>query len=78
MKLPAASGRGIEDVLTSALDAESIMEGKATNCILLRPNPCPLDSRFHGNDIRRGFRMPLLTPPQADEVLNRHNKVPRK
>ena len=51
------------------------MEGKATNCILLRPNPCPLDSRFHGNDIRRGCRMPLLTPPQADGVLKRHNKM---
>jgi len=50
------------------------MEGKATNRVLLRPDPCPLDSRFHGNDIR-GCRMPLLTPPQAGGVLTRHKKI---
>ena len=50
------------------------MEGKATNCVLLLPDPCRLDSRFHGNDIR-GCRMPVLTPPQADGVLKRHNKI---
>jgi len=35
------------------------MEGEAINCALLRPDPCPLDSRspigvedkLHGNDI---------------------------
>ena len=70
MTSPAASERGIKDAQSchSALDAESRREGEATNCFLLRPDPRPLDSRFHGNDAR-GCRMPPLTPPQAGGVL---------
>ena len=76
MKLPAASGQGIEDVLPchSARDAESIMEGKAANCILLRPDPYPLDSRFHGNDVG-GYLTAPPTPPQGDGVSKKQNNI---
>ena len=84
MNYPAASS-GASKTLKfchSALDlacpvldtGESRKQGKLTKPVLLSPDAHPLDSRFHGNDVR-GYLTPHLTPPQADGVLKRNKRV---
>jgi hypothetical protein len=55
--------------MQKTLDAKSTRESKATGGFLLRPDPYPLDSLFHGNDVG-GYVTLGLTLPHAGRVIS--------